>query len=51
MTLPLTKMVGDTDETRSMGTIAITTAQIGMYSEMEVNGAITNVVVKVIGEC
>ena len=50
MSLPLTKRVAETEETKSIGTIAIDTAQIGMYSELEINGTITSDVVKVIGE-
>lgn len=51
MSLPLTKTVAESDETRNMGTVAIHTAQIGMYSELEINGTNTSDVVKVIGEC
>jgi len=49
MKIPLTKKVLETDDTRDLGSIGITSAQIGMYSELEVDGTTTADIVKVIG--
>lgn len=51
MKIPLTKKVLETDDTRDLGSIGITSAQIGMYSELEVDGTTTADIVKVIGKC
>lgn len=49
ISLPLTIKVPGTEEIKSIGDVAVHTAQIGMYSELEIDGTNTSDVVKVIG--
>jgi len=47
MRLPLSKKIESTGETKSLGTVAITSADFGTYSELEVDGTTTADIVKV----
>ena len=51
MEISLNKMVADTGESTDVGKVGITTAQIGVYSELEISGTTTSDIVRVLGKC